>query len=709
MKHSLKQKLTVTGRYDAQITSPLFTQAKSDCVEQTFIQEFADSLPQLIWLISKQNFQYYNQVMIDYLGNALNSHDPEHWFVFIHPDEQNCFQTLWQNAQKQQQSFEYTCRIRQAQFGYRSCKIQVQYKAASSTLLKWLISISDIHDHVTQQNELAQQILAQNKMLNASVDCIKILTPEGNVTHMNRSGCLALGVPLDDKKFGMPWLELLSEEVRPAGRQALLRAMNGHTARFSGISLLDEQDPQHWDNILTPITNDVGQTENILCVSRDISQQKVIEGRLQQVIELDDLTGLYSRRAFSKIFKNVLQKARQNKQKMGLLIIDLDHFKHVNDTLGHIAGDHLLHVLGQRFQNCFNKRITVARLGGDEFSILIQNLKDEAELIGIAEIACQQLELPISYMGQYINGGMSVGCSMYPRDAQSSSNLLKCADIALNDLKSSGRGGIRMFDQTMFKILEDTTKQLTLARTIIKANRIIPFYQPKVNLADGSVVGFEALLRWYDDEDRLQLPSHIFAAFQDYELASRISETMQLKVFEDMTQWQQSGLRILPISINAAPVEFLRDDYAEKLLERLAQFKIPHDMVELEITEQSLSERGANYVIRALTLLKESGIHISLDDFGTGHSSLTRLRDYPVDCIKIDRNFVERLTNDPSALAIVKAIAQIGSSISLEILVEGIENTEQLDVLRTCDCHIGQGFYFYRPMSFDSATPLLYS
>jgi len=198
-----------------------------------------------------------------------------------------------------------------------------------------------------------------------------------------------------------------------------------------------------------------------------------------------------------------------------------------------------------------------------------------------------------------------------------------------------------MFNQAMFEALEITTRQLTLARSILKSDRIAPFYQPKVLLSSAQVIGFEALLRWHDQNGRLQLPSNIYAAFHDYELASGISEVMQAKIFQDIRQWMAAGLEVLPISINAAPVEFLRDDYAEKLLQRIQQYGIPHHTVELEITEQSLSERGANYVRRALNLLKQSGIQISLDDFGTGHSSLTRLKDYPVDCIKIDRNFVD--------------------------------------------------------------------
>lgn len=440
------------------------------------------------------------------------------------------------------------------------------------------------------------------------------------------------------------------------------------------------------------------------------AQNKIqqLEQRLNYILDIDELTGLYNRHAYNQQLKIIIDTAQQQGEKVGLLIIDLDYFKHVNDTFGHIAGDYLLQVLGERFKSCFPENVVTARLGGDEFSIIIKNLKDEDELLEIANIANQQLDININYANQNLNGGMSIGCSIYPRDAQNTSNLLKCADIALNDLKNSGRGGVKIFNSAMSDALEETTKQLALARHIIKHDRIVPFYQPKVRLSDGKVIGFEALLRWRNDEDQLMVPAYIMAAFQDYELATRISEAMQLKIFSDMERWAASGLEILPISINAAPVEFLRDNFAETFLGRLSNFDIPFKKLELEITEQSLAEHGSDYVIRALHLLKQSSIQISLDDFGTGHSSLTRLRDYPVDCIKIDRNFVEHLHNDPSALAIVKAITQIGSSISLDILVEGIENTEQLDTLKACDCRMGQGFYFYRPMPSQDAENLLH-
>lgn len=708
MKLSSKKKQAPGAQHPSEIpaqfqTPPLFP-APSDFAQ---LHHLINHLNLPVWLKTRQDIPYLNRAMAQFVGSDLTQQDNEQWLNFIHPEDIGCFMALWRAAQLNGQSFKKSCRIRHSQLGYRMCAVQVDFPPDAQPPFQWLLSWTDIHDCYEQQQQLTRQVTAQNKMLDASADSIKILTPDGKVTYMNRSGCLALGVPVAEQKFGMPWLELLPEEVRACGACALTQAAQGKNARFAGNSAVAGQAPQYWDNILTPVLDEHGATQHILCVSRDISQQKIAESRLQQATEEDELTGLLNRRAFNQIFRASLQDAQAQGQLVGLLLIDLDYFKHVNDTLGHSAGDHLLQTLGQRFQSCFAANITVARLGGDEFAILVPELQDQAQLMEVAQLAWMQMELPISYAGQYINGGMSIGCSMFPRDAQSASNLLKCADIALNDLKSSGRGGIRMFNQAMFEALEITTRQLTLARSILKSDRIAPFYQPKVLLSSAQVIGFEALLRWHDQNGRLQLPSNIYAAFHDYELASGISEVMQAKIFQDIRQWMAAGLEVLPISINAAPVEFLRDDYAEKLLQRIQQYGIPHHTVELEITEQSLSERGANYVRRALNLLKQSGIQISLDDFGTGHSSLTRLKDYPVDCIKIDRNFVERMTLDRSALAIVKAITQLGDSISLDILVEGIETAEQLEVLKACHCLKGQGFYFYRPMSYADATALL--
>ncbi|WP_180085554.1 EAL domain-containing protein [Acinetobacter sp. YH12103] len=674
------------------------------------LQKLIDALPQPLWVSSKTHLHYFNVAMTDYLGVNLNEPDNMPWQSFIHTEDLQLFSKLWHAALDQHQNFETQCRIKRSDTHYRMCTLAVKFHHAPEHLLQWAVSLTDVHDYFEIQQQLSQIVSTQENMLDASADCIHIISPEGQIRHSNQ--CCGLIAETETvtqaQDSSLSWLNRLAPEARKSGQRALKQAALGLNSRFSSKIQSKDQPIQYWDHLLTPILDQHNITQSILCVSRNISQQKIVETRLKEAIKRDELTGLYNRSTFYKTFKQVLLKAQQQQTKAGLLLIDLDYFRHINDTLGHIAGDHLLHVLGQRFQACFGPNTIVARLGGDEFAVLVKNLESEEQLLATAQLAYSQLDQPINYIGDSISSAMSIGCAIYPRDALNTSNLLKCADIALNDLKNSGRGGIRMFNQDMCGSLENMTKQLTLARKIILADQIIPYYQPKVRLSDGVVIGFEALLRWQDQDQQVQLPSEIFGAFQDYELASRISETMQLKVFADMSRWQAQGLDLLPISINAAPVEFLRDDYAEKMLARLSNFDIPAHKVELEITEQSLSEHGANYVIRALNLLKQAGIQISLDDFGTGHSSLTRLQDYPVDCIKIDRNFVERMNSDPSALAIVKAITQIGSSIALDVLVEGIENTEQLDTLIHCDCQIGQGFYFYRPMAGASAQALLH-
>ncbi len=673
------------------------------------LQKLIDALPQPLWVSSKTHLHYFNAAMTDYLGVNLNEPGNISWQSFIHTEDLQLFSKLWHAALDQHQNFETQCRIKRSDTHYRMCTLAVKFHHDPEDVLQWAVSLTDVHDYFEIQQQLSQIVSTQENMLDASADCIHIISPEGQIRHSNQ--CCGLIAETETvaqaQESSLSWLNRLAPEARKSGQRALKQAALGLNSRFSSKTQSKDQPIQYWDHLLTPILDQHNITQSILCVSRNISQQKIAETRLKEAIKRDELTGLYNRSTFYKTFKQVLLKAQQQQTKAGLLLIDLDYFRHINDTLGHIAGDHLLHVLGQRFQACFGPNTIVARLGGDEFAVLVKNLESEEQLLATAQLAYSQLDQPINYIGDSISSAMSIGCAIYPRDALNTSNLLKCADIALNDLKNSGRGGIRMFNQDMCGSLENMTKQLTLARKIILADQIIPYYQPKVRLSDGVVIGFEALLRWQDQDQQVQLPSEIFGAFQDYELASRISETMQLKVFADMSRWQAQGLDLLPISINAAPVEFLRDDYAEKMLARLSNFDIPAHKVELEITEQSLSEHGANYVIRALNLLKQAGIQISLDDFGTGHSSLTRLQDYPVDCIKIDRNFVERMNSDPSALAIVKAITQIGSSIALDVLVEGIENTEQLDTLIHCDCQIGQGFYFYRPMAGASAQALL--
>ena len=664
-----------------------------------------ETLPHLIW-ITKFGVGYCNSALKNYIGIDSHHISDNVWIKFVHPEDAEHLYNLWTNAQKNGQKFEKECRIRDQSGQYHWFLVNAQSSTFNKNYYDWNITCTNIHDRAVMLRETADMLRAHTDMLDVSVDCIKIVRPNGTVSHMNRSGCLALLGKEREKNFGMKWLELLPPEVRDKGQKAINLATKGKNARFAGMSGQGDE-RQYWDNILTPVVNDEGETTSILCVSRDVTLQKIAEDRLRVSSEIDELTGLMNRRAFKKNLKQMIVKAKDKNKSLGMMLIDLDHFKHINDTLGHSAGDHLLRILSRRIANCLPDNAYVSRLGGDEFAIVVGQLDDDETMQSVAKSVLRQLDAPITYAGKIINGGMSIGGAIFPKDAKDVTGLMKCADTALNDLKDRGRGGVRMFGHDMFEIAQQKAQQLNTARQIIRENTIEPFYQPKVRLDTRELIGFEALLRWKDTSQNIQTPATVAEAFNDYDLASKISDVMQTRIFKDMAQWLKQGLKVVPVSINASPVEFMRDNYAELLLKRLAKSKVPHHLIEIEITEHILADRGYEYVLRALTKLKTYGVRIALDDFGTGHSSLANLRDYPVDSLKIDCDFVNRMSEEKSINAIVEGITKLGPILSLDIIAEGIETDQQLDSLRALGCNLGQGFLFSRAIDATHALSLL--
>jgi diguanylate cyclase (GGDEF)-like protein len=392
---------------------------------------------------------------------------------------------------------------------------------------------------------------------------------------------------------------------------------------------------------------------------------------------------------------------------IGLLLIDLDHFKHVNDTLGHAAGDLVLKTFGRRLRTSLRVEDYVARLGGDEFAVIVDGIEDEAELLAAGRSILARLHHPIVFEGRIMASGASIGGAIFPRDADCANDLLKHADTALYALKASGRGGTKLFHGYMREQLQMAASQLGLARRAIASRALIPVYQPKVALETGQIVGFEALLRWQHPRRGLQLPDTIAEAFKDYEQASAIGEQIQHAVLHDIARLRERSINLGRVSINAAPAEFLRDDYAERVLERLAQSGVAAEAIEIEVTEQVFIERGTEYVSRALNVLHDAGVSISLDDFGTGYSSLSHLRDFPVDVVKIDRSFVSQVNTDTEIAAIVTAVIDLAASLSIDVVAEGIEISEQAEFLRQKGCGYGQGYLFGRPALADELSHLL--
>ena len=668
------------------------------------LQTILDSIPDMVWTTNPDGSgDYYNKSWQTFIGR--NGDDPDMGpkaptTKVIHPDDRKRAVEAWQQALKTGKPFTTELRLRHnsGEFRWILSRSSPQ-RDENGKIVKWYGSAMDIHQRKLAERDLSESYSLQSKILESSQDSIKVLDLEGNVLLMNKAVLDRMGTDDSSSVIGSRWLNSWSGKGREAARKALRKARAGEVARFSSMCPTERGDPKWWDVIVSPITDGDDQVTSILCISRDVSDQRTSAERLRTASEKDFLTSLPNRRLFQRHLRKVTLRAQGSGLNVGLMLIDLDHFKHVNDTLGHLAGDHLLKTVAKRLKTCVSDRGFVARLGGDEYAVVLHDIHGEKDLVSAATQLLAHLETPVAYSGKSINGGLSIGCAIFPRDASDAHTLLKHADTALYDLKARGRGGMQMFSSQMTEAAERMAIQLNRARQAVRQEAVEPYYQPKVCLDTGNPVGFEALLRWWCPAGGIQTPNSVAEAFNDYELATKIGGMMHRRVMADMAGWLDAGLTPLPVSINAAPSEFLRDDYAERLLRCLDEFQICSSLIEIEITEHAFLERKSIQVARALELLKDAGVKIALDDFGTGHSSLSNLRDFSVDLIKIDRSFVSRMLEDPAMYAIVEAIAKLGPSLSMDVIAEGVETPEQRAALIETGCKFGQGYLFGKAMS----------
>jgi len=418
--------------------------------------------------------------------------------------------------------------------------------------------------------------------------------------------------------------------------------------------------------------------------------------RLRWASEHDSLTKLPNRGAFQCRLQAAILTAMERGTSVALLLIDLDHFKHINDSLGHSVGDELLRHVSDRLRGALDEHSFVARIGGDEFAVVVEDGCAEADILSVANRLADCIKVPVRTSQRLVSSGASIGAAIFPRDAQCAGDLFNAADTALYALKHSGRGGTKLFDELILREMRRSASHLSIARAAASGRNVVPFYQPVVHLGSGEVVGFEALLRCAH-AGRFQSANVLEEAFADYEIATGLATLMHRQVAADVSSWVKQGLKIGRVAINAAPTEFLRDDYAEKFLDVLGEYKLPASYFAVEVTEHVFLGRSSEYVARAIAVLKSAGVQISLDDFGTGYSSLSHLRDLRVDTVKMDKSFVDKITDGGEAVAIVLAVLSLAKSLKLATVAEGVETEPQAQLLRSMGCDQAQGYFFGRP------------
>lgn len=425
----------------------------------------------------------------------------------------------------------------------------------------------------------------------------------------------------------------------------------------------------------------------------DVHDRRTVEEQFLWAATHDALTGLPNRLLFQQCLLENVERAGASDGKVGLLMLDIDRLKHTNDLFGHVGGDTLLKSFVARVSEVVDPECMVARLGGDEFGIVMR-AEDLAELERLAgEIFCALKEpFPIGWRSQECR--VSIGMALFPDHGDNELELLKYADIALHEAKRKGGGQAQVFNGDMASVLQRRLTMISVAKDALAMDRVEPFYQPKVDLHTGQVVGFEALLRWHHPTMGVQGPATIAAAFGDPRVALDLSDRMFDLVVRDMAHWVRSDIQFGKIAVNVAEVEFRRVDFPERILERLERAGLPASRLEVEVTETVFMGGRSDHVGQALKQLCEAGVTIALDDFGTGYASLTHLKRFPVDVLKVDQSFVRDLATDGDDAAIVRAIMGLGKGLGLSVIAEGIETREQAALLIGCGCELGQGYLF---------------
>lgn len=426
-------------------------------------------------------------------------------------------------------------------------------------------------------------------------------------------------------------------------------------------------------------------------------ERKATEKRLKQMASYDPLTSLANRQEFCTQLEKACARADRHGTKVALMMLDLDHFKLINDTHGHHAGDDLLLNVANKLRNGIRAGDTAARLGGDEFAVILEDIPHEKSVNRWTQQMLSVFRQPVTIGKTSQPVTASVGGALYPDHGRTVDELLHCADMAMYDVKRNGRGNVALFNTDMNERRERHYELESNLRSAIANGELIPHYQPKISLVDGSLVGLEALCRWQRSNGEMVEPSEFLPIARRVGLMTEVGAAMLNGVTAQIAAWQEEGTLNVPISINADAQEIGSPAYATRFIQRLKEAKLPPRMVSVEITETTLVE-PSKICLENLDLLRNAGVRVELDDFGAGHATFNYLRQFPLDSLKLDRSLVTGIADDPQCEIIVRAMIKLCAQLGLDVVAEGIESPAQLHALRKIGCLAGQGFFISRPM-----------
>jgi diguanylate cyclase (GGDEF)-like protein/PAS domain S-box-containing protein len=553
---------------------------------------------------------------------------------------------------------------------------------------------------ISARKRSEQSLRIRDRAINASVNAIVITCCEGTenkIEYVNPAFERMTGYRLAQIKGRDPRFMRI-EGCDEGEHQRIHEAVQRRESVHAVLRNARKNGEVFWNDLhIDPVVNADGEVTHFVAVMNDITEARHYERRLHHLAHHDPLTGLANRTLLQERLKQAIALAQRKRTVGALAFLDLDNFKHINDSLGHDVGDAVLVEIAARLRANMREEDTVARVGGDEFVLVINDQTSPERVADLIERIRRGINTPVETGGREVTTGASIGVSLFPRDGKSVDKVMRAADAAMYHAKSMGKNNCQFFSSELNGVVhQHLLLQASLGRAIGNREMMLG-YQPKVDLRTGRMVGAEALVRWNHPERGLMGPDSFIPVAEETGLIVPLGEWVIAEACGALRALRALGIEDFAISVNLSLRQLRQRHFAERLAECLERYEVPPSCLELEVTESLLMDRPGE-ARDVLARLKALGVCLSIDDFGTGYSSLSQLQAFPVDHIKIDRSFLGDVANDGHAV-ITRAIIALGHSLKLQVIAEGVETAEQLAFLRDHGCDQMQGFFFSPALS----------
>jgi diguanylate cyclase (GGDEF)-like protein len=561
--------------------------------------------------------------------------------------------------------------------------------------MRYAIERKGLEERLLLEQERAQITL------NAIGDAVICIDSSGAINFLNHAAEMMTGLALAPGDYLMgDVLDLTS----PTGTPISLRQHFGatgldHDKKITASAVLASPEGRKLavEYTVANVLDRDGAATGSVFVLRDVSETRALADKLAHMAQHDGLTGLPNRMLLADRIKSAIATASRRLSKPGILFLDLDAFKHVNDSLGHDVGDKLLQSVADRLSGCLRTSDTVSRLGGDEFVVLLAEITHPEDAAVAVTRMLEAVSAPHHIDEHELHITTSIGVSLYPMDGTDSATLIKNADAAMYQAKASGRKSYRFFEPSMnVRVVERQRTEEGLRRALDR-HEFVLHYQPKLDLATGKIHSAEALIRWTHPQHGSTPPNYFISVAEDSGLIVPIGRWVLREACSQAKTWSDAGLPLQSIAVNVSAMEFQNEHFLSTVFDTLKETGFAPDMLELELTESVLMKRSS-HAATTLKALRAEGVRLAIDDFGTGYSSLSYLTRFPVDTLKIDQSFIRQITETPSETAIVKAVLSMARSLNLRVVAEGVETRNELDFLQAHQCDEAQGYYFSQPL-----------